>query len=43
MKIIIENLIKEDLLMSFDLDLWTWWYTNGIVSLLLCYFNGDTF
>lgn len=43
MKIIIENLIKEDLLMSSDLDLWTWWYTNGIVSLLLCYFNGDTF
>lgn len=43
MKIIIENLIKEDLLMSSDLDLWTWWYTNGIVSLLLCYFNSDTF
>lgn len=43
MKIIIEKLIKEDLLMSSDLDLWTWWYTKDIVSLLLCYFNGDTF
>lgn len=43
MKIIIENLIKEDLLMSSDLDLWTWWFTNDIVSLLLCYFNVDTF
>lgn len=39
MKIIIENLIKEDLLMSSDLDLWTRWQTNDIVSLLLCYFN----